>query len=199
MNYKNINDYEVLYFASEDMDTSYDILSQKYSPIIKSIAKRYASFVQHHGGEYQDLIQEGYLGLNQAIISYQDHLNTIFYTYACICIERNMNTYCRSLGAKKHQVLNHCLPDDNYSCSCVEDTSFSGTFYKSSSKDLLKTIFSKLYFLDLDTRCVFLLKYNGFTYREISQLLAISLSTVDSKIAKARNYLKKCLENYELN
>lgn len=199
MNYKNINDYEILYYASEDMDTSYDILSQKYLPIIKSIAKRYASFVQNHGGEYQDLIQEGYLGLNQAITSYQDNLNTIFYTYACICIERNIYGYCRALGAKKNHILNHSLSEDEYSCSYIEDTSFLGTYYKSSSIELLKTIFSKLYLLDLDTRCIFLLKYSGFTYKEISQLLEISISTVDSKIAKAKKYLKKCLENYELN
>ena len=56
-----MNDYEVLYLISEDMDVSYDILYQKYLPIIKSLAKKYFRFASLHGGEYQDLIQEGYI------------------------------------------------------------------------------------------------------------------------------------------
>lgn len=95
-----MNDYEVLYLISEDMDVSYDILYQKYLPIIKSLAKKYFRFVSLHGGEYQDLIQEGYIGLNSAIVNYRDDINTMFYTYASICIERHMRTYCRSLSAQ---------------------------------------------------------------------------------------------------
>ena len=44
-NYKTINDYETLYLISEDMDSSYNILFEKYFPIIKSLAKKYFSFV----------------------------------------------------------------------------------------------------------------------------------------------------------
>ena len=106
MNYKNINDYEILYLVSEDKDSNYDILFQKYLPIIKSISSKYFPFASNHGVEYQDLVQEGFLALNNAITTYQDNEKTIFYTYACVCIERHLATYCRSLAAQKHQILN---------------------------------------------------------------------------------------------
>ena len=44
--------------------------------------------------------------------------------------------------------------------------------------------------LDLDTSCVFELRFNGFSYREISQLLDISISSVDSKLSRARRFMK---------
>lgn len=199
MNYKTVNDYEVLYLVSEDMDTSYDILYQKYSPIIKSIANKYFSFAQQLGVEYQDLIQEGYIGLNSAIVSYRNDADAMFYTYASICIERHIRTYCRSLSALKHQILNFSFPDDEYSSNVVPDKSYFGSFFQSTSKELIQEIFKSSYTLDLDTRCVFELRYNGFTYKEIAQLLDLRLSAVESKFSKARKFLKKVVENYNLN
>ena len=196
MNYKNINDYEVLYLVSEDMDSSYDILFQKYTPIIKSIARRYFTFASRHGVEYQDLVQEGYLGLNSAITTYRDNVKTIFYTYACLCIERHLYTYCRSLSAQKHQILDTAITDDLYSYTLIEDTSEFSTFFKFSPLELQSLIFECVYSMDLGTRCVFELRFNGFSYSEISQLLDLSLSSVDSKIYKARKLLKKILQNY---
>ncbi|HIR48592.1 MAG TPA: sigma-70 family RNA polymerase sigma factor [Candidatus Faecimonas gallistercoris] len=199
MDYKEFNDYELLYLISEDTDNSYDILFQKYLPIIKSIAKKYCSFVQNHGAEFQDLIQEGYLGLNNAIVGFKDNYNNIFYTYACLCIERQIFTYCRSLSAQKHHILNASLPDELYSCTLIEDTSDQSNFFRIHSLELQNEFFHASYSLDFETRCVFELRFNGFSYREISKLLDISLSRVDSKISKARKYMRKVLEIYQSN
>ncbi len=199
MDYRTVNDYEVLYLVSEDTDTSYDILYQKYSPIIKSIANKYFKFACQLGAEYQDLLQEGYIGLNSAIVSYRDDMDAIFYTYATICIERHIRTYCRSLSALKHQVLNSSFPDDEYSSNVVPDKSYFGNFFQSTSQELLEQFFCYSYTLDLDSRCVFELRYNGFTYKEIAQLLDLKLSSVESKFFKIRKNLKNILENYNLN
>lgn len=199
MNYKTVNDYEMLYLVSEDKDMSYDILCRKYLPIIKSVANKYFSFAKQRGAEYQDLIQEGYIGLNSAIVNYRSDLEVIFYTYASLCVERHIRTYCRSLSALKHQILNSSFPDDGYSSNIISDESYFGNFFKSSSRELLKKLFFSTYSFDLDTRCVFELRYNGFTYKEISILLDLSLSSVETKFSKARKNLKKVFENYNLN
>lgn len=196
MDYKEINDYEVLYLVSEDMDASFDILFQKYLPIIKAVAKRYFLFGQNHGVEFQDLVQEGYLGLNNAITTYNSSLNTIFYTYACLCIERNISAYCRSISAQKHELLNTSISDDKYSCTLVEDFSDMCSFYKFDTFELQEVLLENLYLLNLDTRCVFLLRFHGFSYMEISKLLDISLSMVDAQLSKARRFMKKRLESY---
>ena len=48
-----------------------------------------------------------------------------------------------------------------------------------------------MYSFDLITRCVFELRFNGFSYLEISQLLEISVSTVDSRLSKARKIMQR--------
>ena len=75
------------------MDSSYDILFQKYTPIIKSIARRYFTFASRHGVEYQDLVQEGYLGLNSAITTYRDNVKTIFYALSLISVNHLLYHY----------------------------------------------------------------------------------------------------------
>jgi RNA polymerase sporulation-specific sigma factor len=199
LNYKDINDYEVLYMISEDKDGSYDILYRKYLPIIKSIANKYIDLVCQVGGDYQDLIQEGFLGLNNAIVSYKDDMDTLFYTYATICIQRQICSYCRNLSSKRNQVLNFSFPDDAYSCNLIEDTSYYSTSVQSLDYELIHLLFKKTYLLDLDTRCVFELRFNGFSYKEISKLLDMSLSSVDKRMVRARKLLKSFAESYELN
>ena len=191
MNYKNINDYEILYLVSEDKDSNYDILFQKYLPIIKSISSKYFPFASNHGVEYQDLVQEGFLALNNAITTYQDNEKTIFYTYACVCIERHLATYCRSLAARKHQILNMAIPDDLYSCNFIKDDSEVSSFYEFHPLELYPFIVKVMYSFDLVTRCVFELRFNGFSYLEISKLLEISVSTVDSRLSKARKIMQR--------
>lgn len=199
MDYKIINDYEMLYLISEDKDISYDILYQKYLPIIKSIARKYFNFASRYGAEYQDLIQEGYIGLNSAIVNYRNDNSTIFYTFATICIERAIRTYCRSLSALKHQSLNFAVSDSEYSFNVIPDQTFFGKFFQTTSKELIDIIFLASYMLDLDTRCVFEMRYNGFNNKEIAKLLDLTLSSVESKICKARKFFKKVIENYNLN
>lgn len=195
MNYKNINDYEILYLVSEDMDSNYDILFQKYLPIIKSISSKYFPFASNHGAEYQDLVQEGFLALNKAITTYKDNAKTIFYTYACVCIERHLVTYCRSLSAQKHYILNMALPDELYSCTLVRDNSELSNFFEFHPMELYLFISKVMYSFDLITRCIFELKFNGFSYVEISQLLDLSISMVDSRLCRARKVMQRCYKD----
>ena len=195
MNYKNINDYEILYLVSEDKDSNYDILFQKYLPIIKSISSKYFPFASNHGAEYQDLVQEGFLALNKAITTYKDNAKTIFYTYACVCIERHLVTYCRSLSAQKHHILNIALPDELYSCTLIRDNSEISNFFEFHPMELYPFISKVMYSFDLITRCIFELKFNGFSYVEISQLLDLSISMVDSRLCRARKVMQRCYKD----
>ena len=64
MNYREINDYEQLYLIKENDDDSFNLVFQKYRPIIISLAKRYYKKVNYHYCELDDLIQEGYIERN---------------------------------------------------------------------------------------------------------------------------------------
>ena len=90
--YKNINDYEQLYLIRENDEEAKEIIFRKYKPIIISIANKYYDNLKDKC-ELQDLIQEGYIGLSRAIDSYSENCNALFYTFACICISRQILSF----------------------------------------------------------------------------------------------------------
>ena len=195
MNYKNINDYEILYMIKEKDDYAQNIIYEKYLPVIKKIASKYINFVVNRGADYEDLVQEGTIGLSKAITGYRDDQNAMFYTYACLCIERHINVFCRDISSKKNEILNSCLYSEDvincqgskYQYSNPEEVNIEQLNYQEFIK-------CKNYF-DIDKSSILELRYNGFTYKEISQLLDISISTVDGRLSKIRQTLHRLGKN----
>ncbi len=79
-----------------------DHLLEKYKDLVKKKAR--ALFLM--GGETDDLIQEGMIGLFKAIRDYRPDRDTSFRTFAGLCIDRQLATAVEASTRKKHQVLN---------------------------------------------------------------------------------------------
>jgi len=195
LNYKEVNDNEILYLIGEKDEEAERVLFGKYRNLIVKLLPKYLSFVESRGGSFDDLMQEGYIGLYSAIQNYHSDHHTLFYTFARICIERQLATYCKRLSANKNEVLNYSYslditPDD------VRDPFVE--VIASSDDDPYQTIAvddSVQYILEFknslpdDVACVFELRMNGFTYREISILLDIKKSQIDSMLCRIRTKL----------
>lgn len=186
MDYKNVNDYEVMYMVRENNDEAMSLLFDKYMPLIKKLAVKYYDKVKNCGIEFEDFIQEGMIALNRAIMNYDDNSNTLFYTYISVCIERQFITYCRNLNSQKHCFLNYSVRDEElHRSSCISSKSFVDYIEVMESFTSLKNSFS---FLDSS---IFELRYNGFSYKEICSLLDISYSFLESRMSKIRKLLRK--------
>lgn len=79
-----------------------DYLLEKY----KSVVRRKARAMYLIGGETDDLIQEGMLGLFKAIQDYRPDRDTSFRTFAILCMERQMYNAIQGSNRQKHQPLN---------------------------------------------------------------------------------------------
>ena len=88
--YKDHNDYELLYLVSENNEDAKEIFFDKYKSIVELKAKKLYPYVMNKGYELNDLIQEGMIGLSQAINDYKEQKNVQFSTFASICIERQI-------------------------------------------------------------------------------------------------------------
>lgn len=188
MEYKQINDYEVMYMIRESDEEARDFMIKKYVPIINKLALKYYDFAKKCGCEFQDLVQEGLIALNKSINSYNESSNALFYTYACICIERHFITYCRSINSNRHMPLNLNIGDD-YLLNLEDE---SATIDVATNNRILKEKF--IYYKNLFTlehSSVFELRYNGFTYKEISCLLDVPISTIDGRLSKIRKVLQE--------
>ena len=90
MEYKDYNDNELLWYVAEKNEAALDILYKKYEPFIINFAKKMFEYCKNSGLEMNDLVQEGMLGLNDAITKFNDQKNVTFYTFAKSCIERKI-------------------------------------------------------------------------------------------------------------
>ena len=79
-----------------------DYLIDKY----KSLVRTRARALYLVGGDHEDLIQEGMLGLFQAVRDYKPGKEASFATFAGLCIDRQMYSAVASSQRQKHQPLN---------------------------------------------------------------------------------------------
>lgn len=109
--YKNLNDYEQLYLVCENDEYAREKIFNKYKPIIVSIAKKYLTY-SNNRFDLDDLVQEGYIGLNRAISSFNEKENVLFYTFSVVCIERQIKSYYRQFKTlKNYHFYNSCSLD----------------------------------------------------------------------------------------
>ena len=183
--YKDFNDYEVVYMIGEKSEDATNLLFNKYKPVISKIAHEYYRYGKNLGLEYQDFIQEGYLGLSSAIKNYSDAKNILFYTYALICIKRKMGNLLRRSSTKKNYALNSSVSlystvdqtDKELIDYLIDENALLPDYELECSEEINKLKYL-LYEFDLLKSSVLELKYNGFTNREIAKLLEISASKV---------------------
>ena len=110
--YKNINDYQLIYLVEEKDENALNILYDKYKPIVDLKAKKYLKYGKKIGLEYEDLYQEGMLGLSEAIVSFDQEKNAQFKTFANLCMERQIFSLLKKASRKKHTLLNDSVSLD---------------------------------------------------------------------------------------
>lgn len=199
MNYRDYNDYELLTYVSEKNEEASEVLFEKYRPLILATANRLFCYCKNTGLELNDLIQEGMLGLNLAMNSFDEERDTSFYTYAKMCIERKIITQIVASRRLKHKVLNDSLSLENTDGNNIDyvfDKSLTDNSYNpeeilfniENEKDLIKDV-SKI-LTDFEVQ-VFELKINGFDYKEIAEILDKDIKAIDNALQRIKLKIKK--------
>ena len=199
MDYKDYNDYELVYEIRENSEDAYNILITKYTTLIHKIAYEYFRKYKSFKVEYEDLIQEGHVGLYQALNDY-DERSCLFYTYATICIKREIERFIKTFIRNKHMVLNNAIsfstPLDTNGELLLED-------YISVGRDVedivigdmnYNSIMNLKYDMSFEMAAVFELKANKFTILEISILLDMPRRRVERYLLKIKKIIKAHLK-----
>ena len=194
MNYKNFNDYELLDYIYSCNEDANEILLYKYRPLIVSIAKKMLKYC-NGGVDLNDLVQEGMLGLNDAINSFRDDKETNFGTYARLCIERRIYSLAKSTRTYKNKILNESISiedEDDLTIDRFLMDNSSNPDSMISENDFQNDIITKLksQLTDLEKR-VLELKKNDFNYKEIADILEKEPKAIDNALQRIKNKLKK--------
>lgn len=100
--YKTATDEDIILWAREGNPEATDYLIRKYTSMVKGEARKLYLI----GSDEEDLIQEGMIGLFQAIRRYETDREASFATFARMCIQRQIYSAVTASNRKKHQPLN---------------------------------------------------------------------------------------------
>ena len=100
--YEGCTDEELIHKLRDGDSYVMDYICEKYKPLVRKKAK--SMFIL--GGDTEDLIQEGMLGLFKAVRDYDSGRDASFYTFADLCISRQLYTAVKASRRKKHLPLN---------------------------------------------------------------------------------------------
>ena len=201
MEYRDYNDHELLQYISENNEEASNIMFDKYNPLIVTIATKLFKHCNGLGLEISDLVQEGRLGLNSAITSFNEEKDNVFYTFARKCIETKMISLIVSAKRQKHRALNESLSlNEKADDSTVEleeylgDNSYNPEYMfmeHEEEEDLIRNFSKKLTSFEEE---VFILKITGLDYKEISNILDKDMKAIDNALQRIKIKLKQHLK-----
>jgi len=183
------NDYELVALAKEGNEEANNLLYQKYKPIVVSKSKDAIVYASHHGIEINDIMQEGYIGLEEAIKNFNEDDNTTFYTFAVLCINRQIINYLRKCTRGKNKILNDAISiDETVEKNFKDDFDIEMNFI---SKDIMNDITDKLTEFEYN---VLKFRLDGYSYEEIAKLLNKNIKAIYNTFQRIKDKVKKIID-----
>lgn len=182
--YRDIDDYEILYMIKEDNDY-YEMMLEKYKPLIITICKKFQTKGKEFGYELEDLIQVANIAVFDAINTYNETENVIFYTYMVQCIKYKLQNEFRNHQTNKKLTLNKAfsydeiIPGTNKTyLEVIPDEKIVNPFDFLVLENMQIKYIEFLNSLPFEVSIAYQLKLNGFKNQEIETLLNIDSKTL---------------------
>ncbi len=186
-----MNDDELAHRARLGDKDCQDHLLNKYKNLVKKLAAPY----DLAGGDYQDIIQEGMIGLYKAIRDFDITKGIYFHVFAKTCINRQIFSAIKMANRKKHIPLNNYISIDAQSDDEFElltgnlgelrnpETLF---LKKERSESIRKHLEKVLTKRELE---ILYLYFENYSYEEIAAKAKISSKGISSTIQRIKRKL----------
>ncbi len=177
-----IEDRELLSLAQSGDEKAMETLLSRYKGTVATIGRKYYLI----GGDREDLLQEGMIGLFKAIRSFDESRNVAFATYASRLIEREMITAIRKAGSLSGQIFAEAVDMDTN--IVVGETTPENEFLEQENiVALRREIDSKLSEFEKVVVSEYL---KGYNYIDIAQTLGKTPKSIDNALSRIKNKLK---------
>ena len=202
MDLGKMTDEQLIELLREGKTEITDYLMEKY----KDMVRKQARAMYLWGGENDDLIQEGMIGLFKAVQDYDPKEGASFSSFAGLCVSRQMYTAIKASQRQKHLPLNSYVsiyasasdnPEEN-GLSIVDtieagkesnpELMILGEEYTNAFEEELKEKLSKL------ERKVLYLHLQGMEYLNIAEFMDKSPKTIDNALQRIKAKARQLLE-----
>ena len=183
------SDEELCLSAQSGSGEAAETLIRRYSRLVKTCARPY--FLA--GADEEDLMQEGMLGLMQAIREYDGKRGVSFGAFARVCVTRRIFSAVRTAAALKHEPLNQSVSIDR---PLFEDLAESHTratapigdpeslvIGNEEREELVRRLYALLSEFEAKVLTLFL---DGLSYEEMAEALKKPIKSVDNAIQRIK-------------
>ncbi len=190
--FEKLNDERLVELCREGNDSAEEVLISRYTKHVRSLARPY--FLA--GGDSEDLIQEGMIGVVKAISGFQPERDTSFKTFAFVCIRNKLYSAVKNASGNRHSPLNNYIPfeallfDSDSSHHGANAFSFSSAddpaeqiIGREATRELLHKLEGILSRFELDVLELYL---EGLSYAEISERVSKPQKSVDNAVQRIR-------------
>lgn len=200
VNYSALSDDELVGLFRSGDGVAGSELAVRYRPLVKRCTRPYFLV----GGDSEDLIQEGMIGLVSSIQSYQPGGSALFRSYAELCVKRRILSAIKAAARFKHMPLNYRLSlEDIYSDDGKALARMADERYNLSPEELIIEQEKKN---DLYALCrrilsplekkVLAFYLEGLSYEEIAGRCGKPVKSVDSALQRIKRKLSRAVESF---
>lgn len=193
---QRLTDEQLCTLASRGSADAEELLVTRCSRIVRACAR--PLFLA--GGDSEDLLQEGMVGLLHAIRTYDPTREAQLTTYAEVCIRNRLYSAVRAAGRDKHVPLNDSvsleagLASDNFSASDRDPESL--LIDREEWNERIRALNSDLSRLESEILKLYL---SGFSYGEIAQATGRTSKSIDNAIQRIRRKVTRQFTTGEIS
>lgn len=205
---EKLSEDEIILIAQNRNDEAMTYLMEKYKGLVRQKVRTLFLI----GGDKDDLVQEGMIGLYKAICDYSPEKEASFRTFADLCISRQVYTAIKTSNRMKNQPLNSYI--SIYSPAYSDENALAdGDFIidqeirtsqlnpeeiiidRENASRIEKNLFA--YLSKMETK-VLELYLEGMTYQEIASYMDKSPKSIDNALQRIKSKLQKQRDSKKL-
>ena len=188
INYKDYSDEELICRLRAGESSIEEYLLEKYKPFVKS--KSRVLFLV--GGDKEDLIQEGMIGLFKAIRDFNTENGAPFAAFAKLCIERQLYTAIEAAGRLKNAPLNGYISLSEESEHLLDAGIEEALIEKENYQQIYAMVRTMLSAMENEVLALYL---EGKDYTEIAKLLGKTDKSIDNALQRIKGKIRKIQTN----
>jgi len=194
-------DEELVLLAQKGNKEASEFITAKYFSYVRNKSRAYYLV----GGEVEDIIQEGLIGLYEAIKDYSPDKQASFKTFMDICVTRQIMTAIKTASRQKHIPLNTYVSLNKPLFNDETDKSYEDTLVLSRKEDpeslyldhektneINKEIKNSLSNFEYKVLKLYL---QGVSYLNIAKVLEKEEKAIDNAIQRIRKKLSRNLSD----
>ena len=198
-------DEDLVLWYRDGEEAAIDYLINKY----KNLVRKKAGSMFLIGGDHDDLIQEGMLGMFKAVRDYDIGRDVNFSAFADLCVSRQMYTAVQASNRKKHLPLNSYISIYGQGLQEEKQEGDSGTLMNTLASEQEKnpeemvleqerlevieaSIEKELSSFEQE---VFHLHLTGMTYGEIAKVLGRDEKSTDNALQRIKAKVRKIIRD----